>query len=428
MIIAVLFGSLIFFLILSFPVGAALLLSGITTLFFVAPDIPFTIVAQRFIYGTDVFSFIAVPMFMVAGLIMNSSGITKKLISFSNSLVGHLHGGLSHVNILVSMLFAGMSGSAVADCSSLGTVLIPTMVDEGYEPEFAAAVTASSSTVGPIIPPSIGMVILGLVVGMPVGRLFLGGAIPGFLMGLYMLIVSFIISKKRNYPTMARSSLKEIWSTFRQAFLALITPVLIVGAIIFGVATPTEAAVVGVFYSLFLGLFVYKTIKLKDLPALLISTGKMTASIMFIVGAAGLFGWIIAWSGVQENMIIWANSIAAATSPIIVIVLMNVFLLIMGCFLSVVANILIWGPTLIPVAASVGFDPFHFAIIMILNLHIGLVTPPVGIAMYIVTKIANISIDSFVKENMIFLLMLLLALATVIAFPQLVHWLPNLLM
>jgi len=428
MAIGILFGSLLLFLALSLPVGIALLLSGITTIVFATPYLPFSIVAQRFLYGTDIFSCICVPLFIFAGLIMNKTGITKRIIDFCNSLVGHLHGGLSHVNILASMLFAGMSGSAVADSASLGTILIPSMVDEGYEPEFAAAVTASSSTVGPIIPPSIGMVILGILVHLSVGKLFLAGAIPGFLMGSYMLIVSYFVSKKRKYPTKEKSSIKEIFVAFKKAILPILTPVIIIGSIVTGIATPTEAAVIAVLYSLSLGLFVYRTISIKDLPSLLTEAGKSNASIMFITGAAGLFGWFLAHAGVQSTILEYGTALAEATHPLFVMLLINIFLLVMGCFLSVIANLLIWGPTLLPVAVAIGFDPIHFAVILMLNLHIGLVTPPVGICMYIVAKIADVSIDAFIKENMIFLVALLLALVSVVVIPQLSTWLPSLLM
>lgn len=428
MTIAILFGSLILFLIMALPVGAAILLSGLVTILLTAPNIPITLVAQKFLYGCDSISLIAIPLFMLAGNIMNSSGITRRLLNLSNALVGHFPGGLSHVNILASMFFAGMSGSAVADCSSLGTVLIPAMIEEGYEPEFAAAVTASSSTVGPIIPPSIGAVILGIAANLPVGKILLAAAIPGICMTFYMLVASFYISKKRGYPVHSKASFKQIIKSFSEAFLALITPLLILCSIVFGIATATEAAVFAVFYSLFLGLFVYRTITIKDLVRIITGTSKTTASLMFVSGAASLFAWLIAWCGAQETIVSWSKWLSSVTSPFVVMIALNVFLFIMGCFIAVIPNILIWGPTYISVATALGYNPLHAAVILLVNLHIGLVTPPVGMAMYLVCQIAKVPIDKFVKANAPFLLMLILVLLTVILFPQLTTWLPNLLM
>ncbi len=409
---------------LSLPIFLAM---GITCLLFALLfDLPLMVLPQSYVRGLAVYDLLALPFYFLAGDLMNAGGITARLVKFSEALIGHIRGGLSHVTIISSMIFAGVSGSAVADASAIGSVLIPTMKKNGYPSSYVAALTAASSTIGPIIPPSIPMVVYGLLTQVSIGRLFLAGAIPGILMGVYLLVISFHISYRRGYPANERASLKQLFRSFIDATPALMMPAIILGGIVIGIVTPTEAGAIAVVYGLVIGCFVYREINLKDLPRIFGQTMVNTATIMIIIATTGLFCWIIANMGLGGVLVKMFQSIS--TNKWIILAIINVFFLFWGCFLDPVTAMLIIVPILIPLVQQLGIDLVHFGLIVVLNLMIGLVTPPVGILLYLSSSMANVKLGLMLKELVPFLLALFLVLAMSTYIPSIVMWLPNLLM
>ena len=408
---------------LSLPIFLAM---GITCLLFALLfDLPLMVLPQSYVRGLAVYDLLALPFYFLAGDLMNAGGITARLVKFSEALIGHIRGGLSHVTIISSMIFAGVSGSAVADASAIGSVLIPTMKKNGYPSSYVAALTAASSTIGPIIPPSIPMVVYGLLTQVSIGRLFLAGAIPGILMGVYLLVVSFHISYRRGYPANQRATLKQLFRSFIDAAPALMMPAIILGGIVIGIVTPTEAGAIAVVYGLVIGCFVYREINLKDLPRIFGQTMVNTATIMIIIATTGLFCWIIANMGLGGVLVKMFQSIS--TNKWIILAIINLFFLFWGCFLDPVTAMLIIVPILIPLVQQLGIDLVHFGLIVVLNLMIGLVTPPVGILLYLSSSMANVKLGLMLKELVPFLLALFLVLAMSTYIPSIVMWLPNLL-
>ncbi len=384
----------------------------------------FKMLPQRMFAGIAQFPVLAIPLFILAGELMNVSGITQNLVNFAKVLVGHIRAGLAQTNILASMLFAGLSGSAVADTSAIGSILIPAMEKEGYSKQFAAAVTAASSVIGPIIPPSIIMIIYAYVMKVSVAALFLAGVIPGIMVGAGLMLVTAYIGKRRNYPKAPRgASGGEIWAAFKKAFLPLLTPVIILGGIISGVVTPTESAGAAVFYALFLSLFITRTVKFEDLPAILYRTGLVSATILLIIGSATIFGWVATVSGVPQTL--GKLLFTLTENPYLLLLLVNVFLLITGMFLDVVPAILILGPVLGPALAQFGVDPLHFAIIMCINVTVGLVTPPMGLVLFVASGLAKTGIEVIVKELWPYLLVHFTVIVLVSMFPALVLTIPK---
>ena len=379
---------------------------------------------QRLFLGINQFPLLAIPLFLLAGEIMNIGGITLRLVRFANVLVGHFRGGLAHVNIVASILFAGLSGSAVADTSALGSILIPAMEKDGYTTRFSAAVTAASSVIGPIIPPSIIMVIYGLVMSASVAGLFLAGFVPGLMMGGGMMIVTAFIAKRRNFPKRdAMSSFKEMWQAFRGAFLPLLTPVIILGGILSGVFTPTEAAGAAVAYALFLSFIVLRTIKLKDLMGVLYRTGVASAAILFVVGTATVFGGIVTISGLPVKLGSFVFSITDNTY--ILLLLINILLLIVGMFLDASPAILILGPILAPTMMKLGVHPLHFAIIMCVNLTVGLATPPLGLILFVASSLTRLQVLEIAREMIPYLLVHIAVIFLITYLPFLSMTLPK---
>jgi C4-dicarboxylate transporter DctM subunit len=374
--------------------------------------------------GADSFTLMAIPMFMLAGSILNMGGVTQRMIDMARVMVGHVAGGLAQINILVSMLFAGISGSSNADAAGIGKVLIPAMIKEGYTPEFAAAVTASSSCVGPVIPPSVVFVILGGIAMIPIGDLFIAGAIPGFIMGIYMMVVTHGIAVRRGYPCHKRASLSEVLLALRRGWHALIAPLIIVGGIIAGVFTATEAGVVAVFYSLFLSFFIYREMTIGKLWAVIIDTVVSTSMVMFIVGTGLAFTWVLTRENIPFELVQWVSSISE--SRVTILLLMNLICLFLGMFFCVTANLIMIVPLLLPIAQAIGMHPVHFGVMITLNFMIGTVTPPVGIPMHMVCNIGGCSITRFTSANIPYYLALLLSLITITMFPPLALWLPRL--
>jgi len=394
--------------------------------FILAFNLPITILAQSYVRGLANYDFLALPFFFLAGDLMNTGGITLRLLNFSKALVGHIRGGLSHVTIVTAMIFAGVSGSAVADAAAVGSVLIPAMKRSGYHASYAAAVAAAAGTIGPIIPPSIPLVIYGMYSQISIGKLFLGGAVPGIIMGIYLIIASVIISRRRGYPADQRATLMQVLRSSLDAVLAMMMPVIILGGIITGIVTATESAVLAVTYGLILGSFVYRDIKVRDLPLILGKAMINSGTVLIIVATTGVFCWIIANMGLGDALVRVFLSISE--NKWVLLGVINIFFLIWGCFLDPVTALLIVIPILIPLAQKVGIDLIHFGVVAVLNLMIGLVTPPVGVLVYLTSSMAQEKVELVFKESVPFIIALLVVLIMATYLPFLVTWLPNLLM
>ena len=420
--IIVLLGSFFFLLVIGVPIAFCLGISSLVYL--IGQEIPLVLIAQKMYAGLDVFVLLCIPGFILAGNLMNAGGITDKIIDFCNSLVGHIRGGLGLTNVSGSMLFAGISGTAVADTASLGSIMIPAMKKNGYDVGFAAAVTAASSTVGPIIPPSLPMIIVGTLTGLSVGKLFLAGAIPGILLGLGMMLLTYIISVKRKYPIYKRSTFKEIMKAFIGAIWALLMTAIILFGIIGGFFTPTEASIVAVIYALFVGFFIYKGLTLKLTFKVFVKSAVTTSSIMLLVGFANLFAWILTNERVPQ--MISELILGISDNKYVVILLMNIILLFVGMFMETIAALLILFPTLLGVAIIVGIDPIHFGVMAVLNLMIGLTTPPIGVCLFVASSIAKISVYEMTKSIYPSTILNIFVLMLVAYIPAISMWLPSL--
>jgi len=409
-----LFMAFLVLLVLGFPVAFSLGISSFVYLFI--KDINLIVLPQKMFSGIDSFVLLCVPGFVLAGNLMNTGGITQKIIKFSNILMGRIRGGLSIANIVASMIFAGISGTAVGEATSLGGILIPAMKKEGYDTDFSCAVSASASTMGPIIPPSLPMVIAGTMTGLSVSKLFVAGAIPGIMIGVGLMIVAYYISVKRGYPKGENHSLKEIFKAFLDAFWALLMTIIILFGIIGGVFTPTEASIVAVLYALFAGFFIYKELSIKDLPKVLLESAITTAGIIVLVGFANIFAWILASEKIPQ--LVAAGMLSITQNKYLLLLLINILLLIVGCFMETNAAILILFPVLLKVATSVGVDPIQFTIVVVLNLVIGLLTPPVGVCLFVASSIGKTSMSKVTKALLPFLGVCLTVLMLVTYVPQ----------
>lgn len=384
------------------------------------------LVPQRMFFAVNSFLLIAIPLFIFVGNLMNIGGITDKIFSFARVFLRHRRGSLGHVNVVASIIFAGMSGSAVADASGLGLVEIREMNKDGYEPAFSAAITAAASTIGPIIPPSIPFVVYAVIANVSIGRLFLGGIIPGLLMGIALMIYVYYISKKRGYPKGERSLWKERAVTTFRALPALFTPLLMLSGIVFGVVTPTEGAALATVYSMILGFFIYKELTFKKLYKILVDTASGSAQVLLIIASASVISWILVSSGVPAAL---AQLIFTVTqSEVIILIAINVILLILGCFMDASSLIIIMVPVLLPIVNALGINPVQFGVVLVLNVMIGLITPPVGMCLYIVSKISGASFEKVCKEIFPMLGVLIVVLFLITFIPPLVTFIPDLLM
>jgi tripartite ATP-independent transporter DctM subunit len=418
-----LIGGFLLLVVLGFPIVFSL---AITSLLYLAVyGIPVITMAQKMISGIDTYALLAVPFFILAGNLMNTGGVTRRLFRFASAMVGHIPGGLGHANVLASMIFAGMSGAAIADAGGLGTIEIKAMRDEGFDIGFSAAITAASSTIGPIIPPSIPMVIYASIASVSVGKLFLAGAVPGILMGLALMIMVYFVAKKRKYPVHARFSLREAAFSFGDGFLPLLTPVIILGGILGGIFSPTEAAIIASSWALILGILVYKEIRLKDLLSIVMDTIKTTSMVVFIISAAAIFGWLLGREQVPQTVAQLLFSISK--DPNVILLIIIVFLLIIGCVMETTAALILLTPILVPPVMQLGIDPVHFGLVMVLDLMIGLLTPPVGVVLYITSSIAKISFEEMSRVTAPYLIPLIIVLLISAFVPAVVMTLPNLL-
>lgn len=375
--------------------------------------------------GMDSFPLMAVPFFMLAGELMNKGGITERLVEFAQSMMGHLRGGLAHVNILSSMLFAGLSGSAVADTSALGSMLIPAMEKQGYTRRFAAAITAASSVIGPIIPPSGIMIIYAYVMGESVAALFLAGIVPGILVGLGLMSMVGFMANRYQFPVAtAKSTWREKGQAFSRAFFPLLTPVIILGGILLGVFTPTEAAAIAVAYALFIGLFVLKTLRIKDLPSILSKAALTSSVVLLLVGSAMAFKTVVSLSHTPEMLATFI--LGLSENPYILLFLINILLFIVGMFLDAGPAIIILGPILGPIFTDLGVHPVHFAIIMSVNLTVGLATPPMGLVLFVASSVSGERVQTIAKAILPFLAVEVVVIFLITYFPAISMTIPKL--
>lgn len=426
--VAIYFGVLISLFLLGVPVAFSLGVTSLVALIYqFGLDIPFDIIAQRMVAGVNNFTILAVPFFLFAGKIMNTGGITKRIFNFANLLVGHIPGGLGHTNIVASMFFAGMSGAAVSDAAGLGTIELHAMEEAGYDKKLSVAITAASSTVGPIIPPSIPMVFYAVQGSVSVGALFIGGLIPGVVMGLtLMAMVYFYAIRGKCPPPEPRPTLKQFVQGLLASFLPLMTPVILIGGIYSGIFTPTEAAVVAALYALLLGTVFLRAISWADLGRIAVETVRDTVVMTFIVTCAFIYGWLVVSSGLPRMFSRWL--LALTTNPVVILLIINAFLLMVGCFLETIVAILILTPILMPIVNAVGIDPVHFGIVMVLNLMIGILTPPFGLVTFVLARISKLPLGQVIRATLPFLVPLLVTLILLSLFPSLVTFLPRLAM
>src|SRR5699024_9898077 len=422
MMALMLFISFLVLIFLGFPIAFSLGLSSV--LYLVVADISLSIIPQKMFEGLNSFVLLCIPGFILAGNLMNVGGITNRLIDFANSILGRVRGGLGLANVGASMGFGGISGTALADTASIGGILIPAMKKEGYGAGFSVAVTASSSTVGPIIPPSLPMIIVGTLASLSIGDLFVGGIIPGIMIGLGLMIPTYIISVKRNYPKGEAKSFKEIVKSFFGAFWALLMTLIILYGILGGIFTPTEASIVAVIYALIIGIFVYRELPVIEIPKIMLNTMTTTAYIMLLVGFANLFGWILISEQIPQMV---ADVILGiSTNKYIVILLILALVLFVGTFMETIAGLVILFPVLLPVATSIGMDPIHFGVTMVLAMIIGVVTPPVGVCLFVASQIGKVSMGTATRELLPFLLVSVIVLLLVAFIPALTLYLPSL--
>jgi len=412
--------------VLRVPVAVGLFLSSTLAIVFQG-SIPLTIVVQRIWVGLNSFPLLAVPFFLFVGQLMNEAGISKRLIGFSNSSVGHFRGGLAHVNVVVSMIFAGISGASSADTAGVGSVLIPAMEKEGYPTGFTVGITAASSTLGNIIPPSIMMIIYAATAGLSVGGMFLTGIIPGILVGGSQILYAVYFTTKHNIGGSSKFNFKNFLSSLKESFAALVIPIIVMGGIILGVFTATEAGVIAVLYSIILTLF-YKELNLKQfIDTIRTSVGMFSLS-LFAVAAASLWGWVLAFYNVPQNIVAALTSAGLLSSPAFVWVFTIITFIAVGTFMDAVPAIIILQPVFGPIALAVGIDPYHMGIVIVLTLAIGLITPPYGLCLLIAADIAKISVPKAMRAMLPFYLLSFLVVMIAVFLPGLMLWLPRMFM
>ena len=417
----VLFGSFALLLFLSVPIGIALGLSTLATILYTGA-IPIPFLMKELVTSVDSFPLMAVPFFILAGEIMGKGGISERLFNFANALVGNKTGGFAMATIVTCMFFAAISGSGPATVAAIGGIMIPAMVKQGYDKKFATATVAAAGSIGVIIPPSIPMVIYGVVGGASIGDMFIAGIIPGLLVGLSLMVWAYIYSKKNNYRgSDQKTTLANIWKTFWEAKWALVIPVIILGGIYGGIFTPTEAAVIAVVYGIIAGLFLYGELALKDLPKLLADAALTTATVLIIVGSATAFGRLLTIEQIPTQVANFLLSIS--DSEIVIILLITVLLLLVGCFMDTLAAIIILTPILLPIAVNIGFDPIHFGIIMVVNLAIGFITPPLGVNLFVGSGISGLSIEQLSKAIIPYFFAMVFSLLMITFIPELSLWL-----
>ena len=417
-----LIATFVLLVFLRFPIAIAIGVAVSVAIAFFS-NLSFFILVQNLVVGIDSFVFLSIPLFVMAGLLMNQGGITDRIFLFARALVGHIRGGLGQANIVASMIFSGMSGSAVADAGGLGVIEIKAMNDQGFPKEFSAAITVASSVIGPVIPPSIPMVLYGALAEVSIGRLFLGGIIPGILVGVSLMVLVYVMSLFRNYPRDRRVSLREFGSRFLNALFPGLTPVLIIGGILGGIFTPTEAAAVAVVYAFVLSFFVYRSVRLKDLPGILLETMMTTAIVTFVISTTKSFSYLLLLGDVSGWLVETLQGITM--NRFVMLFLLNAILLFFGCVMEAGMALILLVPILVPVLNAVGIDLIHFGVVMTLNLMIGVATPPVGVGLFVVSHVADLSVERLMRAILPFLVPPILVLFLITYIPALVTWIPN---
>lgn len=422
--IAILVLTFLLLLGIGVPIAWSIGISSLCTMLLSIDAIPaFTTIAQRMATGLDSFSLLAIPFFILAGQIMNRGGIAQRLIAFAKTIMGALPGGLAHVNIVAAMLFGAIAGSAVAAASAIGSFMGPAMEKEGYDKNYAAAVNISSATTGLVIPPSNVLIVYSLASGgASIAALFVAGYLPGLLTGLFLMIVAGVWAKRKGYPVGKRSSLKQVFKTFLDAFPSLLLLVVVMGGIVAGIFTATEASAVAVLYCLILG-FVYKEISFNNLPKILLESVGTTSIVLLLVGASIAMSWVMAYENIPQSITDLFLSIS--DNKFVIFILINLILLFIGIFMDITPAILIFTPIFLPVVTELGMDPVHFGIVMVLNLCIGLCTPPVGTVLFVGVGVANTTIQKVVKPLLPLFIAMLIALILVTYIPALTMWLPG---
>ncbi|MEW6264106.1 MAG: TRAP transporter large permease [Thermodesulfobacteriota bacterium] len=418
--------GLVILLMMGLPVAMALALSALGASLISGSGFHLTILSQKMQFALQNYILLAIPLFILAAKLMNTGGISQRIFRFADTLVGFLPGGLGHANIVGSLIFSGMSGAAVVDAAGLGQIEHEAMTKSGYPKDFAVACTASSAIIGPIFPPSIPMVVFSFVSGVSVGRLFLGGVVPGLIMTAALMIWVAIQAKKHSYPRQPFPTWAIALRSFLAAVIPLLAPVILLGGIWLGFFTPTEAAAVAALYALLVGVWVMRELSLKDLVRVFIETARETAMIAFLVAASAFYGWVLMRTGLTLKLAEWL--IGISKNPLVILVLINFFLLVVGCFLDSTVAILILGPVFMPVITAVGIDPVHFGVVMVLNLMIGLLTPPFGMILFVMQQVSGLSFEAVVKACLPTLVPLVVVLLLMTFFPSLVTWAPSLLM
>ena len=422
MLVVILLISFSIFLIIGIPIAFVL---GLTPLvaFLYAGETPLMLVAQRIFTGMDNPVLMAIPFFILAGNIMSAGGLTQRLVTFCRVLVGPVRGGLAYINVVISMIFAGITGAAVADTSAIGSILIPAMEREGYDVDFSSAVTAISSTIGPVIPPSIPFIIYGVLGEISIRSLFLAGLIPGVLLGLFQMGVVAYYARKRNYPKGSLPSAREALRAIFDAGLVLMMPIIILGGILSGVFTPTESACIAVFYAFAISFVVYRDIGLRDLPRIIINAGVTSGLVMLVIGTANIFSWLLASEEIPQHI---CTAILTVThNRILILLFVNIILLIVGTFMETTASLIILTPVLLPLMIQIGVDPLHFGVILVLNLVIGLTTPPVGVCLFIACAIGKIRLERISRAILPFILASITVLVIATYWESLIIFIPK---
>lgn len=411
-------------LVIGIPIAFVLGLVPLLYLIFFR-GIPLVAIASRLYGGIDNYTLLALPFFILAGNLMNHTGITKDLVNLARLLVGRVRGALAQVNIVVSIIFAGLTGAAVADTAAIGSILVPAMIEEGYSPEYSAAVTATSSIIGPIIPPSIIMVIYSSVTGESVGALFMGGFIPGLLVAASLMVLAYYYAVKNNHPKRTeRIERKEAMQIIKRSLVALLVPIIIIGGILSGMFTPTEAAAIACFYAFLVGIFYYRALTAKNMIDSLIGAGIVSATILFIISTSQVFSMVLTLERIPEHIAQVMTSVVP--NKYIFLLIVNILLFFMGMIMETGASVILLAPILLPVAISFGIHPLHFALVMLVNLNVGLATPPVGVCLFTVSPIAKVSLEKIIPKAMPFVMAEMVAVFLITYIPDLILLLPRL--